>query len=133
MSRAVCDLTGEATVAAAWDKLFRYNNKSRGLGDVGYKAGQKIAIKPNWVRLIFSERNVDPETYNYVKRQDYMNTSPQMIVPCSASLPASACARAISPSAIPWPFWPMNTTTSCMGSSPRCAMKIFPENSAESR
>ncbi len=80
MARAVCELTGERTVAKAWDKLFRYLNKSRGKGDAGYKPGEKLVIKPNWVGMIWREGAVDPETYTLIKRQDYMNTSPQMVV-----------------------------------------------------
>ncbi len=80
MARAVCDLTGEPTVAKAWDKLFRHLNKARGKGDVGYKAGEKILLKPNWVGMIWREGAVDPETYTLIKRQDYMNTSPQMVL-----------------------------------------------------
>jgi hypothetical protein len=42
-------LTDSATDQQAWDKLFRDFNKRHGRGDVGYAAGQKIAIKPNHV------------------------------------------------------------------------------------
>jgi len=80
MARAVCDLTGEPTVARAWSGLFRHLNKARGKGDVGYKAGEKIAIKPNWVGMIWREGMVDPATYRWTRRHDYMNTAPQMIV-----------------------------------------------------
>jgi len=80
MARAVCDLTGEPTVAEAWAKLFRHLNKSRGKGDVGYKPGEKIVIKPNWVGMIYREGTVNPETYTLIRRHDYMNTSSQMIV-----------------------------------------------------
>ena len=80
MARAVCDLTGEASVAKAWDRLFRHLNRTRGKGDVGYRAGEKLAIKPNWVGMIWREGAVNPDTYTFIKRQDYMNTSPQMIL-----------------------------------------------------
>jgi hypothetical protein len=80
MSRAIRELTGEPTDAQAWDKLFRHLNKTRGRGDVGYKPGEKIVIKPNFVGMIYREGAVNPETYTLVKRQDYMNTSPQMIL-----------------------------------------------------
>jgi hypothetical protein len=80
MARAVRDLTGEATVAKAWDKLFRYLNQTRGRGDTAYKPGEKIVIKPNWVGMIWREGAVNPETYTLIKRQDYMNTSPQMVL-----------------------------------------------------
>ena len=80
MVNAVCQLTGEATVAQAWTRLFRHLNQSRGKGDVSYNAGQKIVIKPNWVGMIFLEGNVNQTTYTFTRRQDYMNTSPQMII-----------------------------------------------------
>jgi hypothetical protein len=80
MSGAVCELTGQTTVAKAWDRLFRHLNQGRGRGDVGYKPGERILIKPNWVGMIWREGAVDAETYTLAKRQDYMNTSPQMII-----------------------------------------------------
>jgi hypothetical protein len=60
LARAVCSLTGAATVTEAWDKLFRHLNQSRGTGDAGRKLGEKIVIKPNWVGMIYREGNVDP-------------------------------------------------------------------------
>jgi hypothetical protein len=80
MTRAVCDLTGEPTAARAWDRLFHHFNQARGKGDAGYKSGEKIVIKPNWVGMIWREGAVDAATYTLAKRQDYMNTSPQMIL-----------------------------------------------------
>ena len=80
MSRAVTDLTGEATLARAWEQLFRHLNRARGKGDRGYARGEKILIKPNWVGMIWREGAVDQQSYTLVRRQDYMNTSPQMII-----------------------------------------------------
>ena len=80
MARAVCELTGEATTAKAWSRLFRYVNRARGKGDVGYSAGEQVAIKPNWVGMIFREGHVNLDTYSFVSRHDYMNTAPQMIL-----------------------------------------------------
>lgn len=80
VSRAVRELTGASSDREAWDRLFRHFNKNRGKGDVGYRSGEKIAIKPNWVGMIWREGAVDPETYTLVRRQDYMNTSPQVIM-----------------------------------------------------
>jgi uncharacterized protein (DUF362 family) len=78
--RAVCALTGESGVGPAWDRLFTHLNKARGKGSVGYRSGEKVLIKPNWVGMIWREGAVDPESYRLVKRQDYMNTAPQMII-----------------------------------------------------
>jgi uncharacterized protein (DUF362 family) len=80
MTQAVCKLAGEPTVARAWDKLFRHSNQVRGKGDVGYRPGEKVFIKPNWVGLIWREGNVNPQNCTLTKRQDYMNTSPHLIV-----------------------------------------------------
>ena len=80
MARAVCELTGEATVAKAWAKLFRHLNRARGKGDVGYNATEKITIKPNWVGMIYREGHVNQDTYTFGSRHDYMNTGPQMIL-----------------------------------------------------
>lgn len=79
LSQALQKLTGESTDAAAWDKLFRYINEKRGKGNVGYKAGEKIAIKVNFVGFIWTHGGVNPENYNLETWRDYMNTSPQVI------------------------------------------------------
>jgi hypothetical protein len=73
-------LAGENAIGPAWDKLFRHTNQSRGKGNVGYKPGEKIVIKPNWVGMIWREGHVDPKTYTLTSRHDYMNTAPQMII-----------------------------------------------------
>ena len=80
VSRSLRELTGATTDAQAWDKLFRHLNRARGKGDVGYRAGEKVLLKPNFVGMIWREGAVDPETYTLIKRQDYMNTSPQVLL-----------------------------------------------------
>jgi uncharacterized protein (DUF362 family) len=80
LARAVCGLTGESTVAASWSRLFRHLNQARGKGDVDYRAGERILIKPNWVGLIYLEGHVNTDTYRFNRRHDYMNTAPQMIL-----------------------------------------------------
>ena len=44
---ACSSLTGAKTDAEAWDALFRHYNRTHGRGDVGYKPGEKLAIKVN--------------------------------------------------------------------------------------
>ena len=81
MDRSVQTLTGETDSAAAWDKLFKHFNQARGKGNVGYTAGEKIAIKVNFVGCIavWSRRErTELEQYN-LRNVDYMNTSPQMM------------------------------------------------------
>lgn len=78
MARAICGVTGEND-AAGWDRLFKHFNQSRGRGAVGYKPGQKIAIKVNFVGLIWRWDTVNPDSYGLENRRDYMNTAPQMM------------------------------------------------------
>ncbi len=80
VSRTIRELTGESSDAAAWDRLFRHINQKRGKGNVGYKTGEKIAIKVNFVGFIWRGGGVNPENYNLESWRDYMNTSPQMIL-----------------------------------------------------
>jgi gluconolactonase len=80
MSKALRELTGEGTDTAAWDKLFRYFNKTHGKGDAGYKRGEKIVIKVNFVGFIWTHGGVTPGNYNLETKRDYMNTSPQMLI-----------------------------------------------------
>jgi hypothetical protein len=82
LGKAITALSGEATDSAAWDSLFKCFNKAYGKGDVGYKPGEKIVVKVNFVGCIRIWRGgsvADVEEYN-LRSTDYMNTSPQMIV-----------------------------------------------------
>jgi len=93
MALAVCRLTGEPAVDKAWERLFRHLNLRRGKGDSPYRPGEKVLIKPNWVGMIWREGSVDPETYTLVRRQDYMNTAPQMIIALIRQLVESVGVR----------------------------------------
>ena len=80
MSQGIERLAGEKGERRAWNALFRNFNRTHGGGNAPYRKGQKIAVKVNFVGLIFGERNIDPKTYELGgRRLDYMNTSPQMI------------------------------------------------------
>lgn len=79
MSRAICELTGASSDIDAWNKLFRHFNNAQGRGSVGYKPGEKIFIKVNFVGFIWTVRSVNTENYDLERGIDYMNTSPQMI------------------------------------------------------
>jgi len=82
MSRAIRALSGGENDAKAWDKLFGYFNKTHGKGNVGYKSGEKIVIKVNYVGCIAVWRRgpiTNIEEYN-LRSMDYMHTSPQMII-----------------------------------------------------
>jgi len=93
MSSAIRSLTGESTDAEAWSALFRDHNKTRGKGDVGYKPGEKITIKVNFVGFIRTMRSVNRETYALDGWRDYMNTSPQMIAALLKQLTQAAGVR----------------------------------------
>jgi len=80
LSRALRELTGAADDRAAWDALFRHLNRARGRGDVGYRAGERLAMKVNFVGFIWREGGVNESTYEHQARTDYMNTSPQLIL-----------------------------------------------------
>jgi len=90
MSRAVQGLTGADSDAAAWDNLFKHLNDTRGKGDVGYKPGEKVVIKVNFVGFICTQGGVNAENYNLEDWRDYMNTSPQMIIAVLRQLTGSA-------------------------------------------
>jgi len=80
LARGVCELTGESGVTSAWGRLFHHLNQARGKGSVGYQPGEKFVIKPNWVGMIYREGHVNLEKCTFIRRQDYMNTAPQMII-----------------------------------------------------
>ncbi|MEN6426970.1 MAG: SMP-30/gluconolactonase/LRE family protein [Phycisphaerales bacterium] len=79
MSNALRSLTGESTDAKAWEALFRYYNKAHGKGDAGYKPGERITVKVNFVGFIRTTDAVNRQTYALQDWVDYMNTSPQMM------------------------------------------------------
>jgi hypothetical protein len=47
ISKSMRVLTGESNDPNAWDATFRYSNRARGKGDIGYQAGERIVIKIN--------------------------------------------------------------------------------------
>jgi hypothetical protein len=82
MSRAIQALSGEQADATAWDALFKHFNKTHGKEGVGYKPGEKVVIKVNFVGCIriWNRGPVTSiEDYN-LRSRDYMHTSPQVII-----------------------------------------------------
>jgi hypothetical protein len=73
LSKALRALTGKSSDYTAWDAIFRNFNQQRGKGDVGYTAGEKIAIKINWV-LSNSSDTMEKKTM-YI---DDIDDSPQL-------------------------------------------------------
>ncbi len=47
VSNSIRGLTNQNTDAQAWKAMFHHFNRIHGRGDTGYRAGEKIAIKPN--------------------------------------------------------------------------------------
>ncbi len=81
MSHAIQRFSQKSSDRQAWDALIRSFNRKHGGANAGYRKGEKVAIKVNFVGCIFSQRNADGNTYDLVgRRVDYMNTSPQMIL-----------------------------------------------------
>jgi hypothetical protein len=79
VSQAIRGVADANSDAAAWDALFRYFNAERGKRDVGYQAGEKIAIKTNMTTCNAYYGSVSPVTYD--KKQSVTNNtdnSPQM-------------------------------------------------------
>jgi len=82
MSRAIRALSDEKTDTSAWNKIFKHFNETHGRGKSGYKTGEKIVVKVNYVGCIQAWSRRPTETiddYN-LRNADYMNTSPQMII-----------------------------------------------------
>lgn len=93
MSQTIRTLAGKNTDAEAWDAIFRYHNKNRNKGDVGYTPGEKITIKVNFVGFIRTMNAVNRQTYSLQEWVDYMNTSPQMITALLRQLTQAAGVR----------------------------------------
>jgi hypothetical protein len=74
LADAVVSLTGKENMAAAWQTIFQYFNRTHNRGDNGYQAGEKIIIKVNFVDNIAVWGNEANFKNGY-----YPNTSPQMI------------------------------------------------------
>jgi hypothetical protein len=47
VSRSIRGLTKQKSDAQAWNAIFHYFNRTHDRGNVGYKTGEKVAIKPN--------------------------------------------------------------------------------------
>jgi hypothetical protein len=68
VSRSICGLTNKKSDDHAWSAIFQHFNRTHGRGNTGYKAGEKIAIKPNL------NNTVDHGTI------DRLNSSPHLIL-----------------------------------------------------
>lgn len=66
VSEAVLQLTGEKTVAAGWNALFRSFNKAHKRGNRGYKKGESIAIKLNMNNAITHHDTIELNSSPFV-------------------------------------------------------------------
>lgn len=83
LDSAMLNLTGEATVLDAWDKIFKYFNNKKGLGEAGYTADQTIFIKINQgsASWLSDPNTMNPNAASWAK-SNYANseTTPQSIL-----------------------------------------------------
>ncbi len=81
VDRAIRALAGKPTSTGAWQSLFAHFNAEHGKGAVGYKPGEKIMIKVNFVGCIaiWSRRPATSSDDYNLRSPDYMNTAPQVI------------------------------------------------------
>jgi hypothetical protein len=83
MDSAIINLTGEATVHDAWDKVFKHFNNKRGLGEIGYSPDQTIFIKVNqgtgsW---LIDQNTMNPNSQAWAKANyGIAETTPQAIL-----------------------------------------------------
>ncbi len=81
MSLAVRTIAGTDTDEAAWDGIFHYYNNTHGRGNVGYAAGEKIAIKCNLVPSEdWDDGRVNLTTYVQSAFVDCVSVSPYMML-----------------------------------------------------
>jgi hypothetical protein len=81
MSRAIRALAGESTDEEAWDAIFRYFNRQRGKGNVGYTSGEKIGIKINHTLSCGADPEImdkNPWWGDYY--MNYIDNSPQLTI-----------------------------------------------------
>jgi hypothetical protein len=74
-SEALRALTGKTSDEAAWDAIFKDFNQRMGRGYVGYTAGEKIAIKINWVLMVGNNSGSKNSAY-----YDQIDNSPQLAI-----------------------------------------------------
>ena len=71
-------LAGKQTPQEAWHALFRYFNQDRGKGSIGYQAGERVAIKVNFVTC--STGRVDQATGTKTHRLNNTDVTPQLLL-----------------------------------------------------
>jgi uncharacterized protein YjdB len=79
LEAALLKLTGQTTVAGAWDAIFKYHNQTRGKGSVTYTSSESVFIKINATSTWYENINSSFERVNngYYAISE---TSPQVIL-----------------------------------------------------
>jgi len=80
--------------ATAWDAIFRHFNRERGRGDVGYRSGEKIAIKINLVACFAKDQRVDASYDKLDSWKDNIDNTPDLLHALQVRLPPSDSLRA---------------------------------------
>ena len=81
VSQAIRGVAGLSNDEAAWDAVFRHFNAEHGRGTVGYRAGEKIAIKINLTTCNAAGDSVNPRSYNKTSGiLNQIDNSPQMML-----------------------------------------------------
>jgi hypothetical protein len=80
LSNGLRGLTGETSDSAAWNAVFRFHNKARGKGDVGYQTGERVFVKINATSSWSG--NINPTDLSKVQNSSYgiSETSPQLVL-----------------------------------------------------
>lgn len=76
LSKALRAVSGKATDAEAWDAIFKNFNQQMGRGYVGYREGEKIAIKVNFVLMYSNPSNGEKPS----SLLDQIDSSPQLAI-----------------------------------------------------
>ncbi|MHC4693663.1 MAG: DUF362 domain-containing protein [Planctomycetota bacterium] len=79
MHQAVCAVAGETGLCEAWDRIFRHFNQQQGRGDVGYRPGEDIMIKVNFVGMIAVWGNQNYSVTASGRQPEYANCAPQIM------------------------------------------------------
>jgi len=77
LARSLYRISGKENDSAAWDAIFKYFNNRHGRGNVGYKAGEKIAVKLSLVQC--SSPGSDGDNSNFTPPQTVLALLRQLV------------------------------------------------------
>ncbi len=72
---AIKKVADKATISEAWDAIFKHFNNAHDRGDVGYTAGEKIAIKINLTNSCCNMNGTEK-----TKNKERMDATPQLVL-----------------------------------------------------